>query len=189
MDKFAFLKKNQIALRQDQDELEDVCKYLASKSFNLLLEIGSFQGGSAIILSALLEPGSTIILIDPLLRGEKATEAFKWSCNWLEEQGFKVYPFIGMSHDLKIQKKIYSLIKDFHVGLLYIDGDHHTRNVLDDFHAFADTVETILFHDVIKNHQVNTAWHHIYKKRYKSRIFHNKFGTNWATGIGILESI
>src|SRR4051794_10585542 len=118
-----------------------------------VVEIGVFEGSSAIVLCDVLDPGSELHLIDPfghhptaLREGSAATE---WATRRVVERaarrtnGPRVQWHVDFSANVAGRWTL-------PVDLVFIDGDHSEIGVTkdwDEWHAFVVEGGTVLFHD------------------------------------------
>jgi predicted O-methyltransferase YrrM len=118
-----------------------------------VVEIGVFEGSSAVVLCAVLEPGSELHLIDPfghqpnaLREGAAATE---WATRRVVDRaarrsnGPRVQWHVDFSANVAERWTL-------PVDLVFIDGDHSEIGVTKDWdlwHPFVVEGGTVLFHD------------------------------------------
>lgn len=113
----------------------------------------------------------------------------------LEQQLPRARFVIGDSHDYALQTMVRSLIRQFPVDLLFIDGDHSLLGVTRDFLDYSPLVRPggiVAFHDINTSPEhdpcgcyVRPLWDDL-KRRYPTRTHEFiKAGATWG-GIGAL---
>ena len=124
----------------------------------IFLEIGGFRGGSAYHFAQLMEAGATIITVDlpegigggnTSPRGMAETLADqKRVFQELREQGFNAHLILGDSRNQTIINKVYQIIGNQKLDVLFIDGDHSIIGASNDFYNYRKNLEGLaIFHD------------------------------------------
>jgi predicted O-methyltransferase YrrM len=133
-----------------------------------LVEIGSFRGRSAVILSTAAGPGTTLVAIDPHagndrgdLRGEGATQEEEAE---MDHKAFNANLEAAGVRDrvTHIRKFSHDAVDDIAapIDLLYVDGAHQYGPAVGDIRAFGAMVRpggTMLIHDSFSSVGVTLA--------------------------------
>lgn len=146
-DFIAFLELNGITIQQNLNELEIIRKFLIKrKSIRSYLEIGSYQGASALYFSLFLLDDSNILLCDSL-QAKKSCLAKIHFVKELLENDHRVTLFLKKS---KYLRKVLGNNSNM-FDLCLIDGRHRICNLIVDLlivfpHINKDGI--ILIHDI-----------------------------------------
>lgn len=183
---------------QKQPELEQLIELLLERRPRVVLEIGTMDGGT---LSAWCDvaPSKALIVSVDLPGGE-------WGGGYSTDRephirGFagpdqKIVLIKGDSHTNEIRNKVSAVLPD-PIDFLFIDGDHSSKGVANDFFDYRTLVAPgglVAFHDILPHPQETTVqvevfWSKI-KDAYRSWEFtvdgHERTWGPWG-GIGVLE--
>ncbi|MCA9396362.1 MAG: class I SAM-dependent methyltransferase [Candidatus Omnitrophica bacterium] len=130
-----------------QEERSCLAKY-AAKTEGKIVEIGTFRGSTAAVISKAMPPKSRLFCIDPFIADSMDPD----------ERGsfFISYLNVLLYGDIKkvtfLKKYSNEAIKDWQdeIKMLWIDGSHHYEDVKTDFKDWSPFVPSggyILFHD------------------------------------------
>jgi len=118
-----------------------------------VVEIGVFEGSSAIVLCDVLDPGAELHLIDPfghqpsaLREGAAATE---WATRRVVERAAKRASGPELTWHVDFSARV-AKGWTLPVDLVFIDGDHSEEGVRtdwEDWHGFVEPGGAVLFHD------------------------------------------
>jgi cephalosporin hydroxylase len=134
----------------NRDELDHVASMIKEKGFKIIMEIGFYDGGSALYWNSLVD-GGWIMSMEKMKPPVTLYEAVKNTCE-AKGNGFSLFLFDSTSplavsavRSVLIPRKIQdnSLLPDFgksvsfgtdlQLDMLFIDGDHTGSTPLDDF--------------------------------------------------------
>lgn len=183
-----------IKLYQKIDEIIEFLKIYKKMNPKLILEIGTYDGGTLFFLSKFANPNATIITIDlPIIRqgvGYSPTKLPFYKSFKSRKQ--KLYFIRDNSQSITAVKKVKKILKNKKIDVLFIDGDHTYKGVKKDFKNFNPFVKKgglIALHDIVEhpqdlNCEVYKFWNEIKEKyEYKEIIYQKE--QKWA-GIGVL---
>ncbi|MHA2339428.1 MAG: class I SAM-dependent methyltransferase [Candidatus Hodarchaeales archaeon] len=183
-----------IKLYQKKAEIIDFIKLYSKSSPKIILEIGTYDGGTLFFLSRFARPDAILITVDlPLVRdGAGYSPAKIPFYKSFTSYNQKIHFIRENSQSPKTVKKIEKILKNRKIDVLFIDGDHSYEGVKKDFEIFSKYVKKggiIAFHDIVEHPaelkcEVDRFWNEI-KKEYEFKEFISDKGENWA-GIGIL---
>ena len=151
----AFLK----LIREEFDDL--------SRPINVL-DIGFYYGAVAVgIIRAILSSGHRckVATIDIEDHWRRNPEALGITKDLEAEMGENFKVITGRSQDVAVQEQVKEFFGENHpIDLLFIDGDHSERGVIQDYLAYVDRVGPgwgmICFHDIYMD-SVAKAWEQI----------------------------
>ena len=145
------------------NELRKLFDLVRMKECDSLLEIGSMNGSSLLILGRAIHPGGRIVSID-LVRNESERRKRKDAIDKLKNMGYAAKEITGDSHDPEVVKSVG--VFDF----VFIDGDHTYDGVSADYKNYRGRKITG-FHDIANGKQfVPQFWGEIIsgnKRKYK----------------------
>ena len=166
-------------------EIESLQKLVASKKPQVIVEIGSANGGT-IPRWLFIEGVRTVVSVD--LPGGKfggvsaeEKEIIRSECEeYATAHGFEFHQILGDSHEKSTVNKLEESLLGRQIDFLFIDGDHSYAGVLNDFAMYSGMVKEgglIAFHDILnsKFHKksgsyVQALWHRL-KKMFASVEF------------------
>jgi predicted O-methyltransferase YrrM len=131
-----------------------------------IVEIGSFQGRSTIVLASAAAKGVSVIAIDPHAgndRGPQELAGFEDAAAGDHERFLANLDAAGVSDRVRHVREFSSAALgsvEGEVDLLYIDGAHRYRPALDDIRRWGDRVRdggTLLIHDSFSSVGVTLA--------------------------------
>jgi predicted O-methyltransferase YrrM len=184
-----------IECRADREQMRQLYAEISRRRCSSILEVGSYQGGSILLLADALLPGSRICLVD-LCDRKHAVPKLEQAVDYLRQEGFVVTLIRGDSADYGVYNQA-SQHDEF--DACFIDGCHKTAMVIHDYMWYRTLVRDnglIAFHDVAQPRLVRRAWEHYLTPVWeKQGLVYRVIGageydrTNrpWATGIGLLE--
>lgn len=147
-----FLRKNQITIQQNQFELRLIFNRLNKrKPFRSYMEIGVFQGASALFFSLILENKSNVLLCDSLQAKNSNKSNIQFACELLKKD-HKVITFFNKSRYLNKNNKC-----KCKYDLCLIDGRHRLHNIVSDLftaYRMTNSKGVIILHD-INNYRTN----------------------------------
>lgn len=154
-----WLKANGIGILQSIDELTQLHEYITSirkddRPWRSLVEIGVRMGGSLFMLAGYLEPGATIIGIDPTKK-PGCLRRMKLVVRELKQQGFDIHMLHCTSEAAR--KQVTPLLAKMAgaIDYLHIDGAHAYEDVRNDFNWYGPLVPS---GGVIQQHDVVNAY-------------------------------
>lgn len=126
----------------------EFCSFIDSLNrhkISVIVEIGTADSGTHLLLSELLKSQKTMVAIDLEIRNRKSLSAINSNIDnrlYLE----------GSSHSVETHSQLSSLLKKKKIDLLFIDGDHSYEGVKKDFELYKSSVSKngiIAFHDIV----------------------------------------
>ena len=134
---------------QHQQELDFLLN--AVKGKNGLIEIGTYKGGMFYALSKVIN--GVHISID-LMYSDAFKQEYEERNKNLKEDIKGCQLIYGNSHSKEIYDKIKQILKGKTIDVLFIDGDHSSEGVTQDYEMYREFVSEggiIAFHDIIKS--------------------------------------
>jgi len=180
---------------QKRTEISDFCKYVLKKRPEVVLEIGTFQGGTFFLLAKVSSHNA--LLISMALPDVGKNEGyFPYRIPFYKRfasSSQKIKLIRKDSHKQSTLIKVKKKMKNRKIDLLFIDGDHSYEGVKKDFEMYAPLVREggiIAFHDIIDvpdddNCNVLQFWNEI-KHDYE----YQEFVEDWNQGncgIGVIR--
>ncbi len=179
---------------QKKDEILNFIRSYSKFNPKIILEIGTYDGGTLFFLSKFANPNATIITMDlPFIRdGVGYTPARIPFYKSLKTKKQKIFFLRENSHSAIAKEKVEKILKNRKIDVLFIDGDHSYKGVKQDFEIFSPLVKTggmIAFHDIIEHPpdsicKVSDFWNEI-KEKYEFQEFFSNIDEKWA-GIGVI---
>jgi predicted O-methyltransferase YrrM len=168
--------KEQNTLQHESEITEMINIVLAECEVKNVIEIGTFEGGTAYIWGQLVKPHNGKVYCIDVKFGSigKAEPGWEDRCEPVY-RGTDVEDYIveilGQSQDPEVIKKVRLLLKDQKADLLFIDGDHNYESAKSDFENFSQFVKNggwIAFHDILdKGLEVRLLWEEV-KHQFES---------------------
>lgn len=179
---------------QVREEIHELAQEVEELRPRVLLEIGTFNGGTLYIFSRAADSDALIISAD-LPGGLFGGGSPNWMVPFLksfpnDRQSLRLLR--ANSHDSKTLEEIKRIIGTRGIDFLFIDGDHTYEGVKRDFEMYSPLVNPggmIAFHDTqphsVEGVEVSRFWDEV-KVRFKSRDIVKDRSQAWA-GIGVLR--
>ncbi len=184
-------------------EVLELLKILNEKKPEVIVEIGTANGGTLFLFTRVASPEAKIISID-LPSDDGGYPKWKtplYKAFSLSKQ--ELHLLRADSHNKKTLEKVKKILKGYKVDFLFIDGDHSYEGVKKDFEMYKELVKDdglIAFHDIVPDYSTR------YGKPTTSYtggvpIFWNEIKSNYrykeiiedqdqdGYGVGILESV
>ena len=190
--KFALLT-SLIPSHQRKNEFCSFIEFLNKHKISVIVEIGTADSGTHLLLSQLVYSQKTMVAIDLEIRNRKSLSAIN------SNNDNRLY-IEGSSHSCGTHSQLLSLLKNKKIDLLFIDGDHSYEGVKKDFDLYKSSVSKngiIAFHDIVPDSfsrtgiktssyvgEVPKFWNEI-KKNYKYKEFIESDDQD-GCGIGII---
>jgi len=152
------MKELKIPFPQHELEYKEYCKHVFTSLQNkkaTYVEIGSRHGGSLFMAANFLKKGSKVISIElpNALWGFAGTEIkLEEVITRLNASGYICHSIIGNSQEKETKEKLFKILQDDKIDILFIDGDHTFEGVNSDWNMYIEFVKQggmIGFHDVI----------------------------------------
>jgi len=143
-EKFAKLT-NLIPSHQRKNEFCSFIEFLNKHKISVIVEIGTADSGTHLLLSQLVSSQKTMVAIDLEIRNRKSLSAIN------SNNDNRLY-IEGSSHSGETHSQLLSLLKKKKIDLLFIDGDHSYEGVKKDFELYKSSVSKngiIAFHDIV----------------------------------------
>lgn len=183
---------DRIHAEQDPIEIREMAKLVSSIKPKVIVEIGTYKGGTLFIWTRTNPQAELVVSID--LPGGQYGGGYDAS----REKLYKLFAhnrpqtemkFIrGNSHLRETAEKLKEILNGRMIDFLYIDADHTYTGVKTDFELYSPLVARggiIGFHDIRNmksNHQVKDFWAEV-KLRFEYREI---LGPETKTGNGVL---
>lgn len=173
---------------QKQSEILALARAVAALNPELILEIGTFKGGTLLLWSAI---ASKEVLTCDLAE----TSIQKKLYESLPPPGSNciVRVLTGDSHKAEFKKTISDRLNGRKVDFLFIDGDHTKQGVTKDFDDYKEFVREggiIAFHDIVKRQPLQTNQVYYLWKDLRTNLRTEEFIDNpdqCGYGIGIIH--
>lgn len=183
---------DRIHAEQDPVEIREVAKVVSSLKPNVIVEIGTYKGGTLFIWTRTNPQAELVVSIDLPggkygggydARREKLYRLFAYNRPHMQMEFIR-----GNSHLHETAERLKKILNGRLIDFLYIDADHTYQGVKTDFQLYSPLVSKqgiIGFHDICNrkaNHQVKDFWAEIKQKfEYKEIL-----GPDTKTGNGLL---
>ncbi len=178
---------------QKKSEITKFCNILVKKRPKIVLEIGTGNGGTLLLLTRLSAPDASIFSIDKGRDFRKYNRGIFYKSFLTNKQ--KLHYFRKGSHLQSTLRDIKKDLKDNKIDVLFIDGDHKYRGVKRDFEMYGPLVKKngiIAFHDIVLTPprrfpvgEVNKFWNEI-KENYEYKELVEDWNQKWG-GIGVIK--
>ena len=140
-----------IQLLQIKEEFEPFLAWVRTQSPQRILEIGTHQGGSAMHFCAIAPALVVSVDLPEGMHGGLTAEQCE-ARNLMIQRTFPQFrSLLGSSHDPTIRARVVDLLAGQLFDGLFIDGDHTSVGVLQDYEWYAPLVRPggwIAFHDI-----------------------------------------
>ena len=179
---------------QVKSEFLGLLNILQEKKSEIILEIGTANGGTLLGFSKLAPDDATIMSIDlpegPFGGGYPKSKIPLYFS--FKKKNQKMFLLRENSHVNETLEKVKDILNGRRVDFLFIDGDHTYEGVKRDFELYSPLVKSggvVAFHDVAVHPGyigcfVNIFWDEI-KKNYEHQEFIENKHQGWG-GIGVL---
>jgi predicted O-methyltransferase YrrM len=132
----------------DPTEFQRLLEWIQGKES--LLEIGSRFGYPLVEMAHVLKPGAKVVSVDlPDAEGWNpplnTLNHLRRNVEQLQTEGYKAHLVVGDSHSQNIIRQVKEL-GPFEV--IFIDGDHTYKGVVDDWINYGPLGQIIIFHDI-----------------------------------------
>jgi predicted O-methyltransferase YrrM len=177
---------------QIKSEITGLCRIVQEASPNVIVEIGTANGGTLFLFNRIANP-EKIISVD-LPQGSFGGGYPFWKIPFLKALGKKhvIQLIRADSHSEETLLETKTRLKGSEVDFLFIDGDHTYEGVKKDFQAYSPMVRKggiVAFHDIVTHDptvgcEVDRFWNEI-KQSYRHIEIVEEKQQKWA-GIGVL---
>lgn len=184
-----------INLYQKKKELMDFIKIYKKFNPKIILEIGTYDGGTLFFLSRFASPDAKLITIDlPEVANDYGYSPAKIPFyKSFKLKGQRIHFIRAISQSPAAIKKIKKILKKEKIDVLFIDGDHSYEGVKKDFTIYEQFVKKgglVIFHDIVEHPielkcEVDRFWDEI-KKKFKYEELISQKNEKWG-GIGIIR--
>jgi cephalosporin hydroxylase len=187
----------EVNVNQLESEILTFIEVLKKDPPNIVLELGTFRGGSLYMWTTVAKEGATLITVDmPACKHRDAMPAAMedFIKSFGIPRGQEIHIVRGNSQTEETLGKVKAVLKGRPVDFLFIDADHTYKSVIRDFELYSPLVKKnggiIAFHDIMPavycgyTFGVHTLWAEL-KKTYKyMEIVENR--RQVGCGIGVL---
>lgn len=175
-------------------EIKKLLEIVEEAKIEIMLEIGTANGGTLFLFKQVADPRAMIISIDlpaaPFGGGYPSWKGTLYKR--FKKHGQRVHLIRGDSHNQQTFDKVKSILDGKTVGFLFVDGDHTRKGVKIDFEMYAPLVKDggiIAFHDIVPGPAervggVPRFWEEIKTKYTNLEIVKNQ--NQGGFGIGII---
>lgn len=177
-------------------ELAQLVDIVRDHAPRVVLEIGTFRGGTLAAWCQCAADDATLITVDKpggeFGGGWSPQDVHHLMYLGREQQGITLID--GDSHDPAIKQKVLDALNGRDVDFLFIDGDHTLEGVKQDFEDYAPLVRAggiIAFHDVVPypevpRCQVDRFWREHILPAYPEAVEIRTEGDYLGCGIGVV---
>lgn len=137
---------------QIRDEILGLLSRLSQQPPGVVLELGTFRGGTLFLFTRVATPDATIVTVDTK-GGPFGGGYYRGHVPLLKSLGRenqKIHLIRGDSHSQTTYERVAALVGE--VDFLFIDGDHTYEGVRSDFEMYGSLVRPgglIAFHDIV----------------------------------------
>jgi predicted O-methyltransferase YrrM len=139
---------------QVQSEVSELLEIINRMKPEVILEIGTANGGTLFLFSHVASESATIVSID--LPGGRFGGGYpSWRTRLYESfalPGQRIYALRADSHKRETLEQVKAIIDGREIDFLFIDGDHTYEGVKSDFEMYSPLVRKggiIAFHDIV----------------------------------------
>lgn len=178
---------------QVREEIIKLLKLINRINPKVIVEIGTFRGGTLFLFTRVADPKATIISVD--LPGGRFGGGYpRWKIPLYrsftrDEQ--KLYLIRGDSHNINTYKEVKRILGDRKIDFLFIDGDHRYEGVKRDFNIYSHLVKeggVIAFHDIVSHDRIYNPSGTVGVPKFWSEIKNNckhlEIVKSWEQGWG-----
>jgi len=179
---------------QIQSEISELLAVLAKMKPEIVLEIGTANGGTLFLFSRIASEDATIISID-LPSGRFGGGYPRWKIPFYKSfvlKRQKIHLIRADSHKNETLEQIKAILTGRKLDFLFIDGDHTYEGVKKDFEIYSPLVRKggiIAFHDIVPGSSELVGEVPQFWCKVKGRYISKEIVENWnqgGFGIGIL---
>ena len=175
-------------------ELSALGEILAPLRPECALEIGTYHGGTLLLLCKLASPQAAIVSVD--LPGGRFGGGYssrrRWFYQRFGQRRQRLHLLRGDSHSHEMLARAKAALRGQPLDYLFIDGDHTYEGVKQDFELYAPLVQRggiIALHDIAEHPpaagcEVAKLWNQL-KSQYRHAEIIEDRNQGWA-GIGVL---
>lgn len=183
-------KSLDIGVFQEPAEIKALFELVYERQPSKMIEVGSYQGGTALVFAGALKKPAKLVLIDYPHHRAALAARLSGTVDYLRGEGFEVDFFNGVSCSPGARAAAAGIGG---AGFLFIDGCHGTRMVIHDYMEYREYIldgGLITFHDVLRQTRkawayMTTAWE---KQGLNSWIIKQvPYVTRGPKGIGVVE--
>jgi predicted O-methyltransferase YrrM len=134
-----------IPSHQRKNEFCSFIDFLNTHKISVIVEIGTADSGTHLLLSELVYSQKKMVAIDIEIRNRKSLSAI----NSNNDTRFSI---TGSSHSEETHAQLSNILKEKKIDLLFIDGDHSYEGVREDFELYKSSVSKtgiVAFHDIV----------------------------------------
>jgi len=165
----------------EQREAEVIWFYRAVEGLEptpqVIVEIGIKEGGNLKVLSTHLDKNGKAIGIDP-------RQEIPWN---MKDSDCHVYHIARSSHEQETKDRLIEILDGQEIDVLFIDGDHSTEGMLQDYEDYSPLVRKggiIAVHDIYYLEEVKVAWSKV-KINKRGKVFESPWNQS-SIGIGYI---
>jgi predicted O-methyltransferase YrrM len=178
---------------QDEWEFKELLKIIKKEKPKIILEIGSYNGGTLFSFSK-LNPNSLIISID-LPEGNFSSINTKWKTPIFHSFGKNLKLIQENSHNIETLNKVKRILSGKKIDFMFIDGDHTYEGVKKDFEMYYPLLKKggiVAFHDISRdvpesNFYVHSFWKEISNNQDTQELINEN--NQHKMGIGVLKKL
>jgi cephalosporin hydroxylase len=151
------------------------------------MEIGIYQGGTIALWAQLMPSNGNLIGVDFKLSG-----SIENRIRAKMKTGQSLYLLEADSHTIETRNRLFGIIGDNKLDLLFIDGDHSYEGITRDFKDYCPLVRPggiVAFHDIVPDYTSPFGVHQFWRE-IKTHYPHCEFIEDSAQdgcGIGVLH--
>jgi predicted O-methyltransferase YrrM len=179
-----------LKLHQVKEDILGFLSIVDNLNPEIVLEIGTFAGGTLFLLSRFSSPTATVFSID-LPRLMTCWRPMVYKSFARDHQ--RIHVIRSDSHDARTLARIKKTLNGRNVDCLFIDGDHTYQGVRKDFDMYAPLVRKggiVSFHDIVPGPVTHVGGVPEFWSEIKSRYPWTEFVKDWSQqgcGIGMIR--
>jgi predicted O-methyltransferase YrrM len=134
---------------QHRVEFTHLMRAAAARSPQVVVEIGSFAGGTGFLLSRAARPDACLVMVDDQFNAARRAALERFA-----QPGQRVVCLLGNSQTETMKRRVLAATGNRSVDVLFIDGDHRYEGVSRDFALYSPLVRSgglIAFHDILSD--------------------------------------